>query len=450
MNKQIFNLWKLLFLFALMFSFSSCSDDDSPTNTQDDIILKMSVFTDPHLYDLSLGTEGEAFQQYLAMDRKMIAESDAIMKSIVNMISNDDSKVVIVSGDLTKDGELKSHQLFASYLRELENKGKKVFVVPGNHDVDNPASYSYKGATPTKVSNVSAQDFKSIYADFGYKEAIATDPSGSLSYIVEPVSDVWLFCLDPCLWKENAGKNHSVTGGKFSTETMNWIKQKLNEGKQKNKLMIGVFHHNLVEHFNGQKALFKDYVLEDWENVARTFAELGMKVVFTGHHHAHDARKFATGNSFIIDVQTSSSVTWPSAIRRVTVDKNWLMHVKSEKISSINYDTKGKSFQEYAKSYLTSGLPLIVNAYLKQMGLPDQVVQVLSPLVVDAYLAYTHGNEDQFFTPDKKAALDQVKAALGNNPQLAPLILILEGMYKDIEPDDYEFKVNLKTGEIIK
>lgn len=212
--------------------------------------------------------------------------------------------------------------------------------------------------------------------------------------------------------------------------------------------MIGTIHHNIAEHFNGQKLLFTDYVIDNWENVSKTFAELGMNVVFTGHHHAHDARKYISGNNFVVDIQTSSSVTWPSAVRRVVIDKNWVMKVTSEKITNVQYDTKGANFQDYAKNYLTSGLPLIVQAYLKQMGLPDAAIQVLTPVVIDAYLAYTHGNEDQFYTAEKKNAIDQAKAILGSNPQLAPLLMILEGMYKDLEPNDYEFTINLKTGSV--
>ncbi len=443
--KHFFKLFLVFFAILL----HSCSDDNSNNTPTDENIIKFSVFTDMHLYDPSLGTSGEAFQMYLAGDRKLIAESDAILKSIVNMISSDDSKVVIVPGDLTKDGEQKSHQLFASYLKQLEDKGKKVFVIPGNHDVENPASFSYpSGTNPVKVPNVSAQEFKTIYAEYGYKESIATDPNGSLSYIVEPVTGVWLFCLDACRWKENAGKSHSVTGGLFSDATFNWIKEKMNEGKQKNKMMIGAVHHNVTEHFNGQKLLFSDYIIDNWENVAKTFAEMGMNVVLTGHHHAHDARKYTSGNNFIVDIQTSSAVTWPVAIRRIKIDKNWIMKVNSEKVTNVNYDTKGATFQDYAKNYFTSGLPVIIQAYLKQMGLPDQAIQLLSPVVLDAYVAYTHGNEDQFYTAEKKAALEQVKAILGSNPQLAPLIAILEGMYKDLEPNDYEFSINLKTGVI--
>lgn len=436
--------FKLLVFFIAL--FIACEEDKSVDATKDDVFISISIFTDPHLYDTTLGTRGKAFQKYLANDRKMLVESEAILKSIIEMFSADDSKIVLVPGDLTKDGELKNHQLFANYLRLLESKGKKVFVIPGNHDVDNPDAYSFTAETPTKIPSVSANDFKNIYADFGYKEAISTDPNGSLSYLVEPVNGVWLFCLDACRWRENQGKNHPATGGVFPESTLNWIKEKLIEGQNKGKLMLAMMHHNLVEHFHGQKMLFTDYVVDDWEEIAKIFAAYGLKVVFTGHHHAHDARIYTISNNFVIDIQTSSAVTWPCAIRRVKIDKNWIMKVTSEKITKVNFNTGGKFFQEYAKSKLLDGLPSIVNSYLKQVGLPDEVVQLLSPLVVDTYISYTHGNEDLFNTPEKHQSMQKAKLALSAYPQIAPLVAILEGMMKDLEPNDYDFTINLKTG----
>lgn len=214
--------------------------------------------------------------------------------------------------------------------------------------------------------------------------------------------------------------------------------------------MIGAIHHNVVEHFVGQKMLFSEYVLDNWELVAKTFAENGLSVIFSGHHHAHDARIYRSGSNFLVDLQTSSTVTFPCAIRRVTIDKNRVMQVTSEKITSINYDTKGRSFQEYAQYQFANGLSTIIQSYLKQMGLPDEAIAVLSPIVLEAYKAYSHGNEDQFYTQEIQLKISQAKSAMASNPQLMGLIMLMEGMFQDLEPDDYNFTLDLKTGEIGK
>jgi DNA repair exonuclease SbcCD nuclease subunit len=147
---------------------------------------KIAVFSDPHYYAPELGTTGSAFEAYLAQDRKLLAESSAISAAAINELKKSDAKIVLISGDLTKDGEKLSHQQFSKLLTSLENSGKKVYVVPGNHDINNPASSSYKGNKATFTDNISPEQFKNIYNSFGFSEAISRDKD-SLSYVVEPV-----------------------------------------------------------------------------------------------------------------------------------------------------------------------------------------------------------------------------------------------------------------------
>lgn len=128
--------------------------------------LKISVLSDIHYYDPSLGVEGKAFEDYLAGDRKLLAESSAILESAMNDINNSDSEIVLISGDLTKDGERVNHLAVAEILQELEVKGKKVYVTHGNHDILNPHAIRFDGDTTSPVDYVTPKEFKKIYADF--------------------------------------------------------------------------------------------------------------------------------------------------------------------------------------------------------------------------------------------------------------------------------------------
>jgi len=175
-------------------------------------MVEIAVFSDPHLYDPSLGTSGAAFEMYLAYDRKMIAESQAILESVVKDIVKSHVRYVLVPGDLTKDGEQQCHSLMAEYLAQIEASGKQVFVVPGNHDIENPHSFSYPGGdTPVPIPNISSADFESIYMDYGYDEALYRDEH-SLSYIVEPQPGLWFLGLDGCNY-EGRFPDLSLTDG---------------------------------------------------------------------------------------------------------------------------------------------------------------------------------------------------------------------------------------------
>jgi 3',5'-cyclic AMP phosphodiesterase CpdA len=59
-----------------------------------------------------LAADGPAFQAYLAQDPKKLAQSQAILDSALNAISNAHPDIVRVSGDMTKDAELVSHRLW--------------------------------------------------------------------------------------------------------------------------------------------------------------------------------------------------------------------------------------------------------------------------------------------------------------------------------------------------
>jgi hypothetical protein len=146
--------------------------------------LRMAIFSDPHCMAPSLlVNDGPAFQTYLAQDRKLLAQSHAILDAVVGQITLAQPQVVLVSGDLTKDGEFISHQDVTNHLAQLKAAGAKVFVCPGNHDVNNPHAASYNGAVATPVPSISAADFAALYSEFGYKDALARDPN-SLSYVL--------------------------------------------------------------------------------------------------------------------------------------------------------------------------------------------------------------------------------------------------------------------------
>lgn len=121
------------------------------------------VISDLHFYDTSLGTEGNAFQDYLDNDRKLLVLSDEIIKTAMEK-----ADFVLVAGDLTKDGEELCHQGIARHLQTLVKSGKKVFVVPGNHDINNLESVRFIGDITEPVPSIDPSAFKNIYQQLGY------------------------------------------------------------------------------------------------------------------------------------------------------------------------------------------------------------------------------------------------------------------------------------------
>jgi len=403
--------------------------------------ISFVVFSDPHIYDSSLGTTGAAFEAYLNKDRKLLRESPEILESAISSIKNLNSDIVLVAGDLTKDGEKVSHDLSASYLAQLKAAGKKVFVVPGNHDILNGHSYKYSGDIIERVPNITADQFAQIYADFGFKDALHRDPN-SLSYVAEPQPGLWLLALDSCRYRENVEDKESVTDGKFSGETLAWIEKMLGQAAKENKAVIVMMHHGIMEHYAGQEKNYGEYIVDNYEEVAKLLANYNARLVFTGHYHAQDIteKKYDNGK-FIFDIETGSLVTYPCPFRVVTIDKDQVATIKRESVTSIA--SHPDKFPEYAKQYLQDGIATIATGVLMGYKIDRPEAEKIAQEIAYGFGAHYGGDEQ--LAPGQTMVTET-----GLSPLAWAVIqyrkdLIL-GLWKDLPPPDNNLTINLKDG----
>jgi UDP-2,3-diacylglucosamine pyrophosphatase LpxH len=382
------------------------------------------VVSDLHLFDPTLGTSGSAFEDYLLENRKLIAESEEILRSLMQLILSDDVEIVLITGDLTKDGERRSHTMLAEYLGMLESAGKQVFVVPGNHDINNLNSVGYSGGDEISVPSVSAGEFAEIYHDYGYGEALSRD-TVSLSYIVEPRKGLWIMAMDSCRYE-----GIPSTGGGFSESTLQWILLNLEKARSMHITVFGMMHHGLVNHFNAQSLFFPDYVIDGWKGVSDDFADMEMNVVFTGHFHAQDIVKRVSDNGgFIFDVETGSMITYPCPLRIVQLKGDGRLAISSRRISEINYDTVGNSFEEYAKDFLEYGLEdTMVESLSDQFQLSHSDARQFAPHI--GLIAHYGGDESP--SPQTRDIIDQLSEDMDLRKQM--LGIGLESIWTDPPP----------------
>jgi metallophosphoesterase superfamily enzyme len=100
--------------------------------------VRFAVLSDLHLYDTA--TMGEP--ELELTEGSLSSLSPEIVETVVRQLASLPLDFVLIAGDLTHDGELPSHQRLVRSLGHLTAAGKKVFVVPGNHDIDNPNARS--------------------------------------------------------------------------------------------------------------------------------------------------------------------------------------------------------------------------------------------------------------------------------------------------------------------
>lgn len=407
--------------------------------------IKMVVFSDTHLMAPSLlVSEGQAFEDYISHDRKMLKESGAILDALIKEVTAENPDIILIPGDLTKDGAEVSHQLFANqYLQKLKEKGAQIFVVPGNHDINNPHAVSFNGDSKQRVKSVTKEEFQSIYANYGYGKTIAKDEA-SLTYVAEPFKNLRILGIDACLYTQNSFENDiCVTAGAIKPETMEFIRKQAKDAKEKGVRMIAMMHHGLVEHWNMQEKLMGEYLIEDWSAYANEFAGLGIQLVFTGHFHAQDIVKHESESGFVYDIETGSTVTYPCPYRIVNLNAKQAK-IESKNIQSINYDLGGQNFPQYAQSYVQEGIGGIITSILP---LPDNIAALIKPLASNAIIAHYKGDEqisDEELSKIKSFAFAANLIAPGMGDFLKEAAL---GLWTDLNPADNAITIDLSTGE---
>jgi len=390
---------------------------------------RIAVISDLHIYDESLGTTGSAFEETMHSDRKLLLDSETLLDYAIEDIINSDSEIVFISGDLTKDGELICHEIVAQKLSRLLNADLKVYVIPGNHDVNNPDAVSYSGSETTPVPSISANDFASIYTDFGYGGAIYRDKD-SLSYVAEPVEGLWLLAVDACRYEENQPGYEEIVGGKLSQATADWMAQILTEAREKNKAVIAMMHHGFTEHWSGQAKLHPDYIVEDFRHIGPFLASYDVRLAFSGHYHAQDITRADFGeNGFLYDVETGSLVTSPCPIRYCLISDN-TVQIKSSTIVDKIYP--GTDFAENATAFVKT--TVVAEAYntLKKYKVSDKDAEYIADALGDAFVAHYYGDE---ITADKPP-FDKSRLNIWGRFVLFIQSYVLENLWIDLTPAD--------------
>ena len=102
------------------------------------IPLTIVVATDLHFLDPAIVREGEAFTAaYAYGDGKQLNYGSQLVDVFVAEMLEQRPAAVLLTGDLTLNGERVSHLELARRLAALPQAGILVLVIPGNHDIQN-------------------------------------------------------------------------------------------------------------------------------------------------------------------------------------------------------------------------------------------------------------------------------------------------------------------------
>ena len=301
------------------------------------------VMSDMHVMSTSLFDNGTAWATYLQSEPKLDEKSVDLYDEAITRIKMANPKMLLLTGDLTKDGEKVSHEYVASKLAELETQGIKVYVIPGNHDIANPQAKSYLSSEVASVETVTAEEFKTIYGAYGYDEAVMKD---GLSYMVYPEDGLAIICINST--KDNVNTTRWSEGG-ITEETMTWIEKAAQKARLDGRYVIGMMHHQVMAHFKGQASFAPTYIANGTEGypelsgIQERLVKAGIRTMFTGHFHTQSISKKTTAAGDLYDISTGALCQYPSPIRSGWISSEGLVTLTNQQISTYHETEKERT-----------------------------------------------------------------------------------------------------------
>ena len=394
--------------------------------TMNNNTVKMAIISDLHVMAPELlVNEGAAFERYLNQDRKMLRESLEILDTLVNDILDEKPQIVLVTGDLTKDGERLSHHLVASRLQRLVDAGIQVLVVPGNHDINNPDARVYDDDNATPTDTITRPEFADIYRHAGYDELSRRD-ADTLRYCRDVTDNLTILAIDACMDRLNTfvsrgdARDHCKTSGNLEASSQQWLVDQASAATAAGKKVIAMMHHHLVPHFHMEDTLAAPYMVDEAGQLCQRLVQAGVHVIFTGHLHISDISQTSVREGSMVEIATAAAVGYPCQWRIATCNTAaGKMQLRSMTLHSLPSD---KDFGERARDVfknciptmtrgvLTRYWPEISNAidnyrnehsfvmrYVDVPETPDAIAELLlknlQEPVTQAYITFAEGNE---------------------------------------------------------
>lgn len=240
------------------------------------------VISDTHLIADSLHDQGQAFSQMQKTSQgKDLYYQETALSAFVRMAQKKKPAAIIVTGDVTFNGERVSAEKFAEIFKPL--KETQLLVLPGNHDIYDGWAREFRRKKQYYAGQISPRMWRNIFKT-SYKNAVSVDDK-SLAYSVQLNPNYLLILADSNDYGKEEATTAPATAGFLGREQRRWIKAQLQYASENNLQVIFCMHHNLYAH---NPAVNKGYVVDDYRELRKLLAQYNVKLVFSGHIHAQN------------------------------------------------------------------------------------------------------------------------------------------------------------------
>ena len=257
---------------------------------------RIMVIADPHVLPQSIIDQEANFDEYMQTQRKMLDLSEPIWHALLDTALKHKPDLVLIPGDLTRDGESAAHDTVSNGIARLQAAGIRTLVIPGNHDLP-------------------GNNWEALYP--GTFENAETD-ADSHSFAVEPLKGLTVIGID--------GSDGKASIGKLSSATQAWIMAQADAAVAKGNMIIAMTHWQILEHFDGQATLESSCRFNNADELRDQLMHHGVHLVLTGHFHVNGITTFrdTTGltNDSLVEITTGSPITYPCPYRWLTISSD--------------------------------------------------------------------------------------------------------------------------------
>ena len=278
---------------------------------------KLMVVSDLHYLEPSLYRDSELFLQVLRKgDGKITQFSEELLAALYRELLAEQPDALIVTGDLSFNGEKKSHEALADWFGTVEQAEIPVWVIPGNHDINTSSPVGFSEEMYYGVAAASPEDFSLIYADY-------MEPGeAGFSYLAKVSSSLWVAMTDVSWYQDQA-----QTFGIFTARHDAWLEKALKQAHAEGVHVVAATHHSLLAHTDFSR---ESYLMFGSEGMAALLRRYGVKLNLSGHLHI----QHIVQENGLADAALGAFCIWPHRYAIVTLDDDGMLSYDARSLSS--------------------------------------------------------------------------------------------------------------------
>lgn len=288
--------------------------------------MKFAVMSDTHYISRSMASSEDMLIDIATSEQAVLQAAEQ-------------SDTIIITGDLTDEGDRPSHEDFARFLKGIKEKGKNVYVIFATHDFHHHRAYvnkrepgknysskpwempyfnpdEYNGELPHIEEALTPEEIWDLYYEFGPEQAYSVC-APDFSYCIDIDEKTRCLMLNDIFRNEEA--LHDISAS-FTPGCFRWIKQMIDEAKRDGKYIFVCSHHPFLPAVPAHRIKTSNRNLRS-PYTAHLLADMGINLAFTGHTHLVDIDYLTSDkNNILLDVASPSVRFFPPQYRMVEID----------------------------------------------------------------------------------------------------------------------------------